>query len=42
MTGMILVDGARVADPDELDAWVATAVEHALAEPPTMKKPRKG
>ena len=41
MTGMILVDGGRVADPDELDAWVVTAVEHALSEPPKMKKPRK-
>lgn len=42
MTGMILVDGARVADPNELDAWVATAVEHALTEPAKVKKPRKG
>jgi len=41
MTGMILVDGGRVADADELDAWVATAVEHALAEPAKVKKPRK-
>ncbi|GED11412.1 TfoX/Sxy family protein [Cellulosimicrobium cellulans] len=41
MTGMILVDGGRVADPDELDAWVATAVEHALADPAKAKKPRK-
>ncbi|MFF2267308.1 TfoX/Sxy family protein [Cellulosimicrobium cellulans] len=42
MTGMVLVDGAQVTDPDELDAWVATAVEHALAEPAKANKPRKG
>lgn len=41
MTGMILVDGRRVADPGELDAWVGTAVEHALADPATAKKARK-
>src|SRR5690606_41189332 len=40
MTGMIVVDGGRVADPDELDAWVVTAVEHALAEPAKAAKPR--
>lgn len=34
MSGWVLVDGGRVADPDELDAWLATGIEVARAEPP--------
>ncbi|MFH6687540.1 TfoX/Sxy family protein [Cellulosimicrobium funkei] len=34
MSGWVLVDGAQVADPDDLDAWLTTGVEVARAEPP--------
>ena len=41
MGGWVLVEGDRVADPDELDAWLTTGVERARSEPPKAPRVRR-
>ena len=41
MSGMVMVDASRTADPGVLREWVDRGVDLALAEPPKAPKPRK-